>query len=167
MNWDSVKEKITDYAPLIASLLGGPKGFAVQALVSKLLGTDSDPKAIEAALSPENLEKIRKMEIENEQELMKLNVQALTVEVEDRKHAREHADDSKMPEIICIVLTLIAAVYGTGLFFVEIPDANRDLISYFGGQLITLWAGSVAYWVGTTRGSSFKNKLLARFSTAK
>ena len=68
MNWDSVKEKITDYAPLIASLIGGPKGFAVQALVSKLLGTDSDPKAIEAALSPENLEKIRKMEIENEQE---------------------------------------------------------------------------------------------------
>jgi hypothetical protein len=50
MSWDSVKQQIAKYAPLIAPLIGGPIG-AVTTLVAQVLGADDEsPTAIEAAI---------------------------------------------------------------------------------------------------------------------
>lgn len=51
MSWDSVKQQVAKYAPLIAPLIGGPVG-AVTTLVAQALGAaDDTPTAIEAAIS--------------------------------------------------------------------------------------------------------------------
>jgi len=49
-----------------------------------------------------------------------------------------------------------------GLFFCAFPAENRDMINNYGGQMITLWVGSVVYWIGTTRGSAIKTDIIAK-----
>ena len=48
--WDNIKELIGTSAPVIGTLLGGPAGGAVGGLISKVLGVDNTPEAIELAL---------------------------------------------------------------------------------------------------------------------
>jgi len=67
-----------------------------------------------------------------------------------------------MPATITIVMTIISVMYGVGLFYCAFPPENRDMINHYGGQMITLWVGSVVYWIGTTRGSQEKNRIIAQ-----
>jgi hypothetical protein len=46
------------------------------------------------------------------------------------------------------------------LMTTEIPEKNANIIYMVFGQVLTAWAGSIAYWVGTTKSSSDKSKLL-------
>lgn len=153
-NWDEVKSTIGKYAPLLASVVGGPKGFAAQALIGKVLGVDSNPKAIGKALSDpysDNHTKILKLEQENELELAKLALDSERIESQDREHARETNEESNMPALIVMALTLMAGAYGYSLMFFDISEANRALVTVFATQLMTLWGGAVAYWVGTSK----------------
>jgi hypothetical protein len=51
MSWDSVKQQVAKYAPLIAPLIGGPVG-TVTSLVAQVLGADNEsPDAIANALN--------------------------------------------------------------------------------------------------------------------
>jgi len=49
---------------------------------------------------------------------------------------------------------------GYAIFMTAIPDKNETLANLVFGALLAKWGDSIAYWVGTTRSSSDKNKLL-------
>lgn len=154
MSWDNVKDAIGKYAPLLASLVGGPKGFAAQAIIAKVLGTSTDPTEMAQALSDPYSEvhlKIEALEKEHEVELTKLALEAQRLETEDRSDARNKNTGSDMPAFIVIALTLMAGIYGYSLMFFDISEENRPLVIVFATQLMTLWGGAVAYWVGTAK----------------
>lgn len=162
MSWDTVKSYIKDYAPLLATLVGGPQGLVAQKLISKALGVNDDPNKVAAALSDpygEGHLRIKEIEIQNEPELTRLALEAQRIEAQDRQDARNTNSDSDMPAFIVIALTLMAGIYGYSLMFFDISEDNRPLVIVFATQLMTLWGGAVAYWVGTSKKKS-TSKLL-------
>jgi len=51
MDWKDIASAVGKAAPIIGTLLGGPAGTAVGALVAGALGTDNTPDAVSAALA--------------------------------------------------------------------------------------------------------------------
>lgn len=162
MNWDKVKEAIGTYAPLLATLVGGPKGYAAQAILSKVFGTSTNPHEMAQALSDPYNElhlKIEKLEKEHTVELTKLVLEAERIETKDRSDARSKNNNSDMPAFIVIALTVMAGIYGYSLMFFDIAEQNRPLVIVFATQLMTLWGGAVAYWVGTSKKNSREQRI--------
>lgn len=99
MDWSDLGGIVAKAAPLVGSLLGGPAGGAVGGLVAKALGTDSEPAAVAEALkaNPAALERVRKLELENERELTRMHLEAETTrlaEVNKTMRAEAASDDA-------------------------------------------------------------------------
>lgn len=164
MNWQGVKELIGKAAPLVGTALAGPAGGTVGAMLANVLGTESDAVAVAQAIQqdPEALLKVKQFELENEQHIRELAFKTLQVELSDKANARNVHKDSRMPAVITVLMTMIVGVLLVALFRTEIPDGNQDVAFMLFGQAVTLWGASVTYWVGTTRSSSDKSRLLAQ-----
>jgi hypothetical protein len=67
-----------------------------------------------------------------------------------------------MPAFLCLLLTLMVSIDAYMLMTTEIPEDNANIVHMVFGQVLTAWTGSVAYWIGTTKGSSDKSKLMAK-----
>jgi len=111
--------------------------------------------------------RMQELEARKQHEASQIALEQLKTELADIQNARQAHSNSRMPAIITTVMTLLATAYGAALFGVIFPEANRDMINNYGGQLITLWVGSVAYWIGTTRSSALKNDIIARSDPIK
>lgn len=164
MNWQGVKELIGKAAPLVGTALAGPAGGAVGVMLANVLGTEPDAAAVARAIQqdPEALVKLKRFELENEQHIRDLAFKTLQAELTDKANARSIHHDSRMPATITMMMTMIVGALLLALFWIEIPNGNRDVAFMMLGQAVTLWAASVTYWVGTTRGSSDKSKLLSQ-----
>lgn len=80
MNWSDLSGLVAKAAPLIGSLLGGPAGGAVGALVARAVGAKPEPAAIAQAIEadPKALERIREMELSHQRELERMHLEAET-----------------------------------------------------------------------------------------
>jgi hypothetical protein len=77
MNWKDIAGAVGKAAPLLGTLLGGPAGGAIGALVAKGLGTDNDPSAVASVLAnPDAIVKLKQIEADQAVELQKLVVQS-------------------------------------------------------------------------------------------
>lgn len=83
MNWDKVKSLVGKAAPLLGSLVGGPAGGTVGALISSALGVENEPSAIVKALETDPQAAVKLAEIEATQrvELERLAVEQATNEM--------------------------------------------------------------------------------------
>lgn len=74
MQWSDLKSIIADAAPTLGSLLAGPAGGAVGALIARALGVEpSADKVAEAIHSdPEAAVKLRRLELEQQQRLTEM-----------------------------------------------------------------------------------------------
>lgn len=161
MSWKSIASKVGQAAPLLGTVLGGPAGGAIGALVSSALGVDNDPGAVANAMAdPETLVKLKQIEADHRAELEQMAVDLAKAELRNQEQAREMHKHSPMPMIVTGALTLIFAAALYMMFNTEIPNSNRDLAYVMLGQLSALWGASVTYWVGTTRSSAEKTRLL-------
>ncbi|MBM7424961.1 hypothetical protein [Spongiibacter marinus] len=162
MSWSSIAKDIGKVAPLLGSVLAGPAGGTVGALVAAGLGVDGGSESVAKALGgPDAVAKLKQIEADHRAELEQMAVELAKAEIADVQNARANHKHSPMPAVITLVMTLMALVYGLALFQVNVPDANRDMVNYFGGQLIALWVASVVYWIGTTRSSAEKTRLMS------
>jgi len=162
VNWKSIVKSI---APVIGTALGGPMaGAAVKMLSSKLLGkedgTEAELEQFISTASPDQLLQIKQIDNDFKLSMKALDVDVFKLEQEGRANARENHKDHFMPTLICIVLTLVVTVIAVGLMITTIPESNEGILNMIIGQVLTAWIGSVAYWVGTTKSSSDKSKLL-------
>ena len=89
--WDSIKELLGSAAPLVGSLVGGPLGGSVGALIADKLGVENDPSKILEKLQtdPEAMVKIKQMESEERQQLRQLKFEEAKLESQERKHRHE------------------------------------------------------------------------------
>ena len=149
---------LTSIVPSIAGWIGGDKAEDaanhVADIARKVTGQNDTSKAVDAIFADENLKLQFMMQIEN-------NRQALDeAYLKDRQHAREQHKDSMMPSIIVVALTLMVAAMGVALFMSVVPEENSDLANILFGAVLAKWADSVAYWMGSSRGSAEKSRLL-------
>jgi hypothetical protein len=105
---------------------------------------------------------LQELQAKKQNEAAQIALEQLKTELADVQDARKNHAASRMPAVITITMTVIAVIYGAGLFFCAFPAENRDMINNYGGQMITLWVGSVVYWIGTTRGSAIKTDIIAQ-----
>ena len=80
MDWKDLKGIVGKAAPLLGTLLGGPAGGAVGALVSSVLGVDNEPDEVRKALEadPSLLLKLREAEIQQQTQLQQMMVESET-----------------------------------------------------------------------------------------
>lgn len=161
MSWSSIKDKVSKIAPIAGTLLGGPSGAAVGALIAKVLDTPPTPDAVSEALdNSKNALLLEQWEPINRERLLELHNETLSLELKDIANARETHKDSPVPAVITYGLTGLIVLIVIALFFVAIPIQNQDVAYILIGQVITLWGAAVTYWVGTSRSSHDKTKLL-------
>ena len=162
MNWSDIKNAIGSAAPILGTALGGPAGAAIGSMVSSALGVDNNPKAVSDAIKndPNALIKIKQLESDNEKDLREHAFKVLDIELKDVQNARENNKHSCMPMVICIALTVMVACGAGALFTLNIPAANEQIANLLFGALLAKWGDSIAFWVGTTRSSAEKTRLM-------
>jgi hypothetical protein len=162
MNWKSIVKSI---APVLGTALGGPMaGGAIKMLSTALLGNEkANEQELESFIlgaNPDQLLQIKQLDADFKLKMEELGVDVFKLEVEDRDSARKNNKDSNMPAILCLLLTAMVAGGLAALLIMVIPPDNANIIYMIFGQILTAWTASIAYWVGTTKSSSDKNKVL-------
>ena len=164
MNWSDIKQAVGKVAPIAGTLLGGPAGAAVGGLISSALGVDNDPQSVAAVLgNPDALLKLKELESNERQHLLQMQLATLQAELADVQNARASHSNSNsiMPSVVTAALTLICGGLLYSLLFVAIPADNRELLIQSFGTVLGFWGAALAYWVGTTRSSADKTRMIA------
>lgn len=178
--WDNIKELIGTSAPVIGTLLGGPAGGAVGGLISKVLGVDNTPEAIELALmnNPDALLKIKELETSKELAILQAELEHKRIDVgsvidnrkldnekdqmflSDKQSARSRQTDSeKATGKVDVALYVIAGVIVVA-FFVSIlalifitldkQSGTYELLLMLFGALTTKFGTVVDYFFGSS-----------------
>jgi hypothetical protein len=149
----SLSEIVSKYAPLLGSVIGGPAGGAIGALVAAQFG--ADPKDADDLVKriegdPEAANKLMQMQMTYWIDLEKLAN-------DDRANARNREIQvrDKLPAILAIGSLIIYAV--VQLYAMYHPGEQDDLISARVQDIMML---IVAYYFGSSAGSANKDKML-------
>lgn len=187
MNWSDVGKFIGGAAPVVGTLLGGPAGAAVGALVSQALGTTNDPDAVNAALAnnPDAMVKIQELQTNAKVQLQQLAVSLETtrIQAEGAQYAAEAADrnsartlaaaqpnDLIRPTVTLVILAgtllIIGAIFmGWNKELLTDPTASLTV-----GTVIGLWFGELkqvmGFWFGMTKESQKQNAIVTDFAVA-
>lgn len=162
-------DKLQEYAPHIAgAILSG--GATLPALATKAIGDiigkdikgDDELADIITSASPETMLKIRQADNAFKIRMRELDQELDASELRDMQHARDTHKDSNIPTIICLILTVGLMAFVALLMFESIPERNERMIDTIFGSYLMAWLSSLAYFTGTSRGSSIKNAILMR-----
>lgn len=175
MDWKDISGAVGKVAPILGTLLGGPAGGAVGALVASALGTANDADSVSAAMAgnPEAAVKLREIETNRAIRLQELAVQAAVTELQtaaaDRADARKMqvSSHSPVPALLSISVTLgyFGILVGMMVGSLKVSDSQALLLML--GSLSTAWGAVMAFWFGTTRDSGEKTRLLAQSQPVK
>jgi len=167
MDWKSI---IGVVAPTLATALGGPlAGLAVES-IGKVMGMDQPTvdKVKEAfsegSLTAEQITQLKQAEDALAIKMRELDITEQQLYTQDTQDARklQASTNSIIPALLtCFVVGAFTATLVLLLNF-DVPATNRDIVVYMIGQLSGGFSSALAFWFGTTRGSSDKSKLLAQ-----
>ena len=171
MDWKNIVSSVGSIVGSVAPLLGGPVGLAVSigSQIAGALGTEDTPEAVLAELknNPEAALKLQQWAHEEKEQIRQGNIELQRIALDeykaelcDRQNARAENQDHWMPATLTLILLALFSGVLWALFYGPKIDDNRDLIVYLVGNLFTLVAGSVAFWVSSTKGSKDKDKLM-------
>lgn len=174
MDWKNI---IGTVAPWIGTALGGPLGgMAVEAAANALGLSDKTVEAVKGAImgaSPETLLALKEADQNFALQMQSLGFQNVkdleAIAAGDRDSARKMQMENKsiMPAIITSGILSSFIGMGLTLFFIPIPDPNRDQIIFMLGQLSGFTGSAIAFWLGTTRQSEDKTRMLAQSPSVK
>lgn len=186
MNWSDIGKAVGSAAPMVGTLLGGPAGAAVGALVASALGTRNDPDAVNAALAadPSALARVQELQINAKVQLQQLAVTAeqnrlqaegaqYAAEAMDRDSARKLAAQQPRDFIrpaITIMLVLgaigiMVAVLG-GWAAETLKDNNSNMMV---GIIVGYWFNemkqTLGFYFGMTKESQKQSAAITEFAT--
>jgi len=152
-------------APALAAGATGPlKGMVTQVIAKKFLGSaDAAHQGLESILesvidSPEKLAELKQLDQQFKQDMAKLEIDVFSLEVDDRKSARELASNNIKPQIyMSVVFLLFYFSFLASLFYVAVfttygktPGQESlwsELQIFMGlltagvGQILSFWFG--------------------------
>lgn len=159
MNWSDLGKTIAGYAPLLGSVIGGPAGGAIGAIVASTFGVTDKPEAILEAVKndPEAAIKLRSIELDHKTDLERMAMDLAKAEIADKQNARKEHKHSNMPAVLSVTLTIFIIGIVSALFYTEPPTGAREVLFMLLGVVIKEWSNSLHYWYGTTRSSANKD----------
>lgn len=163
-SWKNLVGKV---APVLGAALGGPlAGVATKFIADKFIG-DPDASETEIAkimetLSPEKLAELKELDNDFSVKMKKLEVDVMSINAEDRANARlrEILTGDRTPAILAFLVTV--GFFGVLCLVVFFPlnSTAKSLMDIMLGSLGTVWVTAMAYYFGSSKGSSSKNALL-------
>lgn len=187
MDWKSIGKALGTTAPVIGTLLGGPAGGAVGALVASALGTSNDPDSVSAALaaSPDALAKVQELQINAKVQLQQLTVQAeqnrlqaesaqFASEVADRDSARQLA--AKQPnDFVRPLIAMVLLLGGLGMVVAVFTGFSESVMTNTTaavtlGTLMGFWFNELkqvmSFYFGSTKDSSKQTNDITKFAVS-
>jgi len=163
-------------APWLAAAAGGPAGIAgmaIKTLAETLGATDGTVASVTSALvgaTPEQMLALRQADSDFRLRMQELGFKSeadmLRIAADDRADARKNAVASGMNwHIFWLSIMLLIVCLGSevAVLFVGYPPGLPDLVvGRVLGLLDAVAMMVLAYWYGTTAGSSKKTELLAQ-----
>jgi hypothetical protein len=175
MNWsdfgDKAKQVLSTLAPTIGTALGGPFGGLAGAALATALGS-SDPKAAETAIlagNPDVLAKLKTAELDLQGKLAELGVQEHQLAYADTDSARKREMTVKdlTPMLLAIGITVGFFAVLSFMLVMGKPATGGDALLVMLGALGGAWANVVAYYFGSSAGSSAKSETLAKIASGR
>lgn len=163
------KNLVRTVAPTIGTVLGSPMaGVAISALSEALLGRDNGTiqevsKAV-AKATPQDLAAIKQADVKLQQVMAELEIDVFSLEVEDRKSARDLFKINQWPQIILsgAFLTAYFVILGTVLLGdINIEAGFKDVVILLLGLMVREVPTVMGFWFGTSLGSKEKSAQLA------
>ncbi len=159
---DDLLKIVKNYAPSVATALGGPlAGAAVGMLADKLGISDKTVEGVTAALvgNPANLEKLKEIELE-----------MYKIDAQDRNSARNreieiaksdvHFITKNITSILAIGVLTGSLIIATLVFFVDFPDSQENILIFVLGSLFSIATQVVSYYFGSSQGSKDKSEAI-------
>ncbi len=187
MNWSDLETAIGKAAPILGTLLGGPAGGAVGALISSSLGIANTPDALNNAIAadPALAEKLQEIQINSKVQLQQLQVTAAQnqlvaataqyqAEAADRDSARKLAaqqpKDWIRPAIAILltvgVISLTVLIFGGFAESQLVNPTSAAIIGTLLGYLFNELKQVYAFYFGMTKDSSTQTNAITTFATA-
>lgn len=171
MGWGgALKSILGKVAPTIGTALGGPVGgMATKFLADKLLGKpEATEKEVEAFLlgaTPEQMLKLKTLDLEFEKSMKQLDIDVFKLEVEDRKSARDLFKVNIWPQISLTIVFIVGyfvifRLVGLGSIVIK-EEFMKGVFVTMLGALMTSIPQILAFWFGSSSGSQQKTKELA------
>jgi hypothetical protein len=184
MDWKDIQGVVAKAAPLLGTLIGGPAGATIGALVASALGTESTPDAVSQALvsNPDAAVKLRQIESDEKVKLQGMvfahadaelaaRTAAIQADVDDRKSAREREVSVKDRTPATLAWLIVAASIGLGACVVTGNVTKDPALAGIVGTVVGYVFGEakqvLAYYFGSSSGSDRKTELLAQAPAVK
>ena len=175
MNWSDfgsqAKHVLATIAPTVGTALGGPFGGLAGAAISAALGSD-DPKATETAIlagNPEVLLKLKTAELDLQAKLAQLGIDEKQLAYADTDSARKREMAVKDITPMMLAISITVGFFGVLGFMLVVgkPPEGGDALLVMLGALGGAWANVVAYYFGSSAGSTAKSETLAKSAGSK
>ncbi len=183
MDWSTVKEVVSKFAPIIGSALG-PVGGIAGGIISAALGTDNEPEKILDAIKPdpEAIVKIKTAELEHQTKLVEIAAEreknalasstaAFATAAADRSDARNYAlktGDTTARNLAYIYTIGFFATLGCHIGMlvanVDIDPTSSTLLNVLEGILTAMVLGSKEYFFGSSSGDASKSQDLSQIA---
>lgn len=151
----SLSKIIGTSAPVLASVLGTPLAGIGLGLLAHCFGADSqkiEDIAQKITADPEAALKLKTLEYEHAEALLRMASQDYTTEVDDRKNARENSEIYK--DFLRHFAYLITAGFFGSLivmfFPLELTDAQSKLLWLLLGMLSSKWQTIIDFFYGSS-----------------
>lgn len=172
MNWSDIKSTVGAAAPILGSLLGGPAGGAVGAMIASTLGVDDNPLAVANAIQadPGAALKLKEIQDTNRAHLEGLRIAAETTRITEINRTmrselqHEGVFKSGWRPMIGWVLAFSIAGLMSGLVYsiFKTPELTGEVISQ-SSLIISLMLGVLG--INITSRSSDKRSAMGVDST--
>ena len=151
-------------APTLATALLGPLGGLAVTTIAKVIGVDEKDvqNTIDSGkMSAEQIAQLKLAEIEFQKQAQELGLNFEKLATDDRKSSREMqiATKSWVPSVLSMLVTI--GFFGILVWLMVHPadTANTPLMIML-GSLGTAWTGIIAFYFGSSAGSSRKDEML-------
>jgi hypothetical protein len=166
-------------APTIATALGGPlAGAAISFLGDKLGVSEPTQEKIADIISgakPEDLLKIKQLDVEFEEHMAQLGVDVFKIEAQDRESARQREMALKDSTPAHLAYMIIGGFFGLAVaqlvgimmfpdYVAKIPPQGWVIVGNISGYLAAEAKAAAAYYFGTTASSKSKDATLAEIA---
>ncbi len=175
------KAVIKKGAPILGAVIGGPAGGAFAAkLVAPAFGADpEDP--IEDLIAkinadPEASEKLKELEQNHKEKLIELKLDGERIRLEEAKSYLDDKQSARSREIAIVEklgkrdwnltalsFTIVVAFFGTIVLIIAkgVPEQSENIVYLLLGGLVSAFSTVIAYYFGSSKGSSDKTRLSA------
>jgi len=181
MDWKDIgKSLISQGAPLLGGVLGGPAGAIAGKMVAGLFGADPEsPEEVMNAIQgdPDAMTKIREFEMKHKEKLQELQLEETKAFLADIQSARSReqaivaATGEKDTHLYVLAYIVIGAFFLlTGYLLhgvisgeAKVVHALKDnaLVMLLIGALISGFTQVLSYFFGSSKGSADKNKVIS------